>query len=73
MMLREQLEAQERAWRAFHDWEDRQPQEQRQPERILSDLGTILDWLPVSSRLSDPDPEKLGVRKMFEALRHMSR
>jgi len=34
--------------------------------------GTILDWIPVQTRLTDPDPQKLGVGKMIEKLRHLS-
>jgi hypothetical protein len=70
--LREQMEEQNRAWRRFHEWESQQPLPERDAASIISDLGTILDWIPKEVRLEDPDPEKKGVQKMIAALRHVS-
>jgi len=66
--LREQWEQHEQAWRRFHQWEAAEPAVEREAGRLISDLGAILDWMPADARLLDPDPEKLGVRKMREAL-----
>ena len=38
------------------------------PADIIADLGAILSRLPVSERLHDPDPEKIGIQKMRAAL-----
>ena len=68
MSLREGLEDQRRAWQRFHAWEAAEPPAERDPARIIADLGAILDWIPLATRLEDPDPQKLGVRKMVDAL-----
>lgn len=73
MTLREQIEEQNRQWRRFHVWESTQPREEREAARLIADVGTILAWMPEDVRLSDPDPEKTGVRKMHEALRKLTR
>jgi hypothetical protein len=64
--LREQWEQREQAWRRFHQWEAAEPAVGRDASRIISDLGAILDWMPADARLVDPDPKKLGVRKMLK-------
>ena len=68
MSLREQIREQSRFWQRFHEWEDAEPRSERDPARIVADLGAVLDWIPKETRLADPDPEKLGVRAMFAAL-----
>jgi hypothetical protein len=73
MTIQEQMAAQEQAWREFHRWEAGEPRQEREPERIISDLGAILDWIPAPSRLHDADPEKTGVHRMFDALSRLSR
>ena len=68
MTLKEQLELRERQWAAFHAWEAEQPPIERPAADILADIGAIWEWLPPEIRLEDPDPEKLGIRKMRAAL-----
>ena len=70
--LRRQVEERERQWKKFHEWEARQPLEQRDPARILADLGTIYSWLPPEVRAEDPDPQKIGIQKMRAALAHLN-
>ena len=33
-------------------------------ERVLADVGTVLEWIRESRPKDDPDPERLGVRRM---------
>ena len=73
MNLREQIEEQNRQWRLFHEWEATLALEDRDASRLIADVGTILEWMPAEARLYDPDPEKIGVRKMQEALSKLSR
>lgn len=68
MTLKQQLEARQRQWAAFHRWEVSQPPLDRDPAAILADLGAIWSWLPPEVRLTDPDPQKLGIQKMRAAL-----
>ena len=70
--LRRQVEERERQWKKFHEWEARQPLEQRDPARILADVGTIWSWLPPEVRAEDPDPEKGGIQTMRAALAHLN-
>jgi hypothetical protein len=70
--LHEQIEEQNRNWRRFHEWEVQEPLVERSASSIISDLGTILSWIPKEVRLVDPDPGKTGVRKMFEALSRLT-
>ena len=64
MTLREQLEIRKQQWEAFNRWEEEQPQVEREPGKILADLGAIWSWLPREVREHDPDPEKIGIQKM---------
>jgi len=64
LTLEEQLELRLRQWAAFNRWEAGQPPIERTPAQILADLGTIWSWLPPEVRLEDPDPGKLGIRKL---------
>ena len=68
MTLKQQLEARRRQWLAWHRWADSQPPLDRDPAEILADLGAIWSWLPPEVRLTDPDPEKLGIQKLRAAL-----
>ena len=70
--LRRQFEQRERQWKIFHEWEARQPPEQRDAARILADLGTIYSWLPPEVRAEDPDPEKKGIQTMRATLAHLN-
>ena len=70
--LRRQVEERERQWKKFHEWEARQPLEQRDPARILADVGTIWSWLPPEVRAEDPDPQKTGIQAMRAALSHLN-
>ena len=72
-MLREELQAYNEALTQFNEWEKTHPPRDRTASEIIADLGTILDWIPIETRLADPDPQKLGVGKMIEALRHLRR
>jgi hypothetical protein len=72
-MLREEIQAFHEALARFNEWEKTHPPRERDAGEIIADLGTILDWIPIETRLADPDPQKLGVGKMIEALRHLSR
>jgi hypothetical protein len=72
-MLREEIQAFHEALTRFNEWEKTHPPRDRAAGEIIADLGTILDWIPIETRLADPDPQKFGVGKMIEALRHLSR
>jgi hypothetical protein len=72
-MLREEIQAFREALTRFNEWEKTHPPRDRDASEIIADLGTILDWIPIETRRTDPDPQKLGVGKMIEALRHLSR
>ena len=70
--LREQVAEREQQWAEFRRWEAQQPPLEREPGRILADLGTIWSWLPPEVRAEDPDPEKRGVQAMHASLSHLS-
>jgi hypothetical protein len=72
-MLREEIQAFHEALTSFNEWEKTHPPRDRDACEIIADLGTILDWIPVETRLADPDSQKRAVGKMIEALRHLSR
>jgi hypothetical protein len=72
-MLREEIPAFHEALTRFNEWEKTHPPRDRDASEIIADLGTILDWIPIETRLADPDPQKLGVGKMIEKVRHLSR
>ena len=72
-MLREEIQAFNEALVRFNEWEKTHPPRDRDAAEVIADLGTILDWIPVETRLADPDPQKLGVGKMIDALRHLRR
>ncbi len=72
-MLREEIQAFNEALARYNEWERANPPRDRDASEIIADLGTILDWIPVETRLADPDPEKRGVGKMIAALRHLRR
>ncbi len=67
MTLKQQYELRQRQWDDFHLWESEQPPVDREPAAIIADLGAILSWIPADARLHDPDPEKIGIRKMRAA------
>jgi hypothetical protein len=71
--LGEQLEERKRQWEAFHRWEEQQPPLEREPARILADLGAILSWIPEEDRLRDPDPEKRGIQILRAACAALDR
>ena len=68
MTLKEHYALRQRQWDEFHRWESEQPSIEREPARIIADLGAIWSWLPTDVRLLDPDPEKVGIQKMRAAL-----
>lgn len=68
MTLKERYELRQQQWNEFHRWEREQPRFEREPARIIADLGAILSWLPAEVRLRDPDPEKIGIQIMRAAL-----
>ena len=70
--LREQVEERNRQWRLFHEWEAAQPPVDRDAARLVADVGAMLQWMPAEARVLDPDPDKLGIRKMIEALSRLS-
>lgn len=72
-MLRDEIRGFHERLAHFNEWEKTHPPRDRDAAEIIADLGTILDWIPVETRLADPDPQKLGVGKMIEALRHLHR
>jgi len=55
-MLREEILAFHEALARFNEWEKTHPPRNRDAGEIIADLGTILDWIPVETRLADPDP-----------------
>jgi hypothetical protein len=72
-MLGNEIRAFHEALARFNEWGKTHPPRDRDASEIIADLGTILDWIPIETRLADPDPQKLGVGKMIEKLRHLSR
>ena len=72
MTLREQLQERGRQWKLFHEWEERNPPPDRPLAAIMADLSAIWRRLPEDVRSTDPDPEKLGLRKLRETLSKLS-
>ena len=68
MISREQLQERERQWKIFHEWEDQNPVKARPLEAVMADLSAIWRRLPEDVRSTDPDPEKLGLRRLRENL-----
>ena len=68
MTLREQLQERERQWRLFHEWDERNPPKTRQLAAVMADLSAIWRRLPKDVRSFDPDPEKLGLKRLRETL-----
>jgi hypothetical protein len=68
MRAREMYEERQKHWAAFHRWEAEQPLTERDPARILADLGAVLSWLPGDVRRADPDPEKLGIQALKKGM-----
>ena len=65
---REAFQERERRWREFHRWEAEHPSAEREPAKVLADLGAVLSWLPAEVLAADPDPEKAGIQAMKGAL-----
>lgn len=72
MTLREQLQERERQWKLFHEWEEKNPPKARSLEAVMADLSAIWRRLPPDVRSTDPDPEKLGLKKLRETLSKLS-
>ena len=68
MTLREQVEQYNEALKRFNEWEAQERPVERTPAAIIADIGAIVDWIPRVTRLADPDPQKLGVQRLFKAL-----
>jgi hypothetical protein len=73
MTLKEQLVERRRQWEAFNRWEEQLPPTERDPARILADLGAILSWIPQEDRLFDSDPEKRGIQILRAACAVLNR
>jgi len=72
MILREQWEERRRQWIGFNHWEAEHLVPERTAVEVLADLSAIWSWLPEEVRREDPDPEKLGIRKMRSALARLA-
>ena len=68
MTLKEQLQERERQWKLFHEWEEQNPPKARPLDAIMADLSAIWRRLPEDVRSFDPDPEKLGLKRLREVL-----
>jgi len=68
LSLRQETEDHNLRWQRFHEWEQTEAAAERDPARLIADLGFLLSWIPKEEILRDPDPEKTGVRSMFAAL-----
>jgi hypothetical protein len=68
MTLREQLQERERQWKLFHEWEAQNPPKARPLEAVMADLSSIWRRLPEDVRSTDPDPQKLGLRRLREII-----
>ena len=68
MTLREQVEQYNKSLKRFNEWEEQERRLERPPAAIIADIGAIADWIPRATRLADPDPQKLGIQRMFKAL-----
>jgi hypothetical protein len=72
MNLKEQVEQYRRRMDEFNRWERHQPSIGRSPAAILADLGFLLSHVSPERRLSDPDPQKLGIQRMRAILARVS-
>ena len=66
--FKEQVEQYHRCLAEFNRWEEWNPTPARSPEAVLADLGFLMSLVPREERRRDPDPEKLGIQKMRQAL-----
>ncbi len=71
MNLKEQLRERELQWKLFHEWEEAHPPKDRNLEAVMADLSAIWRRFPEDVRTTDPDPEKLGLRRLRETLRKL--
>jgi hypothetical protein len=72
MTLKEQVEQYRSRMGEFNRWERRQSPIERSPAAILADLGFLLSQVSAERRLSDPDPQKLGIGRMRAILARVS-
>ena len=68
MISREEWLERKRQFEAFNRWEEQQAPEEVDPAQLVADIGAIRDWLPFEVQIEDPDPEKLGLRRLLNAL-----
>jgi len=52
---------------AFDAWQERHPDDSSAAQN-LSDVGAIYALLPAEARAEDPDPQRLGVRRLHRDL-----
>ena len=64
MTLKEQVARYHRGLAEFNRWECEHPAPERHAAAIAADLGFLLSLVSREERLRDPDPEKLGIRRM---------
>lgn len=72
MITREEWIERKKQWELFNRWKAEQPPLERDPARIVADLGTLLSWLPAEVRAEDPDPEKRGIQRFRKALERLN-
>ena len=72
MISRQQWRDREDRWKKFHQWEDAQPLPERSVAEIFSYLNLVLSWAPPDAIAEDPDPQKLGIRKLRAMLERLS-
>jgi hypothetical protein len=68
MMSKAEWELRQQQWAEYRRWASSEKPLEFSPEESIADVGTILEWIPAAVRAEDPDPERLGVRRMHYLL-----
>lgn len=69
--LKALIERRKRALTAFNRWEAEHPDRERSSEQIFASLGTLYAMLPPEDRRREEDPERRGIQRMHQMLRHL--
>ena len=62
------LDRRRRGLEAFARWDATFPAPSRSDASVLADLGALHALLPPEVRAEDPDPDRVGVRRMHRLL-----
>jgi hypothetical protein len=61
------VDARAEGFRRYASWASSRSVED-EPSQAIAGIGFVWSLLPEDARRADPDPEKLGVRRMHQAL-----